>query len=140
MPSGAVGSAWRGCGRKSPWGRRSLRCSARERGARQCEAGCPNVRSVERRAHSAEGGAQQGTNRSPAGGRRGAAARAERKGGERGREWPQRMWSVPRPKSLVREIPMQCLAQGRLPAGYQLRQAPSPSFALITFSVSGFLS
>ena len=34
---------------------------------------------------------------------------------------------------------MQCLAQGRLPAGYQLRQAPSPSFAVKTFSVSGFL-
>lgn len=140
MPSGAEGRRRGGCGRKNPWGRRPLRVQRAGLRSSAVRGGVPECK-VCGAARTLRGGrgAQQGTNRSPAGGGRGAAAGAERKGGERGREWRQRRWSIPRPTSLVREIPMQCLAQGRLPAGYQLRQAPSPSFALITFSVSGLL-
>lgn len=140
MPSGAEGRRRGGCGRKSPWGRRPLR--AQRAGARSStvRGGVPECK-VCGAARTLRGGRERSKARTGRlrGGRTGAAAGAERKGGERGREWRQRRWSIPRPTSLVREIPMQCLAQGRLPAGYQLRQAPSPSFALITFSVSGLL-
>ena len=69
MPSGAEGRRRGGCGRKNPWGRRPLRVQRAGLRSSAVRGGVPECK-VCGAARTLRGGrgAQQGTNRSPAGG------------------------------------------------------------------------